>query len=434
MKNVLDFIEFLKTSTNPYEAVCSIKEMLNKSNKNFIELKEDEVWNLKKGNNYYVTRNNSSIIAFTLPIDFDDLSFNMAAAHTDSPTFKIKPKNKILIQDHYSMLNTEVYGGPIFSSFFDRPLSISGRIFVKENNQIEEKNINFDKDLLVIPNECIHFNREVNNGKNYNPQIDLLPLLSEKDDLNELIEKEFKINKENILSYDLTLYSRFRGSIVGSNNEFFLAPQIDDLESDFGLFKGLIESSNNEKSINICIAFDNEEVGSQTKQGAASTFLMDTINRIKESLNLKDEDIARAFSKSLMVSCDNAHAVHPNDVSKTDQLNKVFMNEGIVIKHNAAQHYATDGYSEAIFKLILDNSSIKYQDFTNRSDVRGGGTLGAISTSQVSVPTVDIGLAQLAMHSCVETAGSKDLTYLINGMNKYFSSHITKKNNKVIIE
>ena len=434
MKNVLDFINFLKTSTNPYEATLSIKDLLDKSDKKFIELKENESWNLIKGNNYFVTRNNSSIIAFSLPNEVDDLSFNIAAAHTDSPTFKIKPNNNILIQDHYSMLNTEVYGGPIFSSFFDRPLSISGRIFVKNNNKIEERMINFDRDLLVIPNECIHFNREVNDGKKYNAQIDLLPLLGEKENLNNLIENEFKINKNNILSYDLTLYSRFRGSVIGSNNEFFLAPQIDDLESAFGLFKGFISSDLNNKSINICVAFDNEEVGSQTKQGAASTFLIDTINRIKEGLSLNEEEIKKAFAKSLMVSCDNAHAVHPNDVSKTDQLNKVFMNDGIVIKHNAAQHYATDGYSEAIFKMILSNANIKYQDFTNRSDVRGGGTLGAISTSQVSIPTVDIGLAQLAMHSCIETAGVKDLTYLIDGMKKFYSSHITKENNDIIIK
>jgi len=431
MENVKGFIKFLDKSTNPFEAVISIKNILVENG--FIELKEFEEWKLEKGKNYFVTRNNSSIIGFELPTDLTDLSFNLAAAHTDSPTFKIKPKNNIAVCDHYSMLNTEVYGGPIYSSFFDRPLSISGRMFVKNDNKIEEINVNFDKDLLVIPNECIHFNREVNNGKSYNPQVDLLPLLGEKTTLESLIEKEYKVDKKNVLSYDLTLYSRYRGSVIGANKEYFLAPQIDDLESDYGLFKGFVQAKPNQ-SINVCIAFDNEEVGSETKQGAESTFLIDTLNRIKSCLGLSDEQLKMALAKSLMVSCDNAHAVHPNDVAKTDQLNRVFMNEGIVIKHNANQHYATDGMSQAIFKMILDKANVKYQDFANRSDVRGGGTLGAISTTQVSVPTVDIGLAQLAMHSCIETAGTKDLDYLIDGIKEFYNSHITKENGIIVIK
>lgn len=431
MENVNSFIDFLKKSTNPYEAVRSIKEIL--LNAGYRELVEDNKWNIEAGGNYFVTRNGSSIIGFSIPTSLSDLSINMAAAHTDSPTFKIKPKNNKIVLNHYSMLNTEVYGGPIYSSFFDRPLSISGRVFVKNNNQIETKLINFNRDLVVIPNECIHFNRDVNSGKNYNPQIDLLPLLGTNANLDDLIEKEFNLAKENVISYDLTLYSRYRGSSFGANNEFFMAPQIDDLESAYGLFMGFVQSKPN-KSINVCIAFDNEEVGSETKQGAASTFLIDTLKRIYDSLNLTDEDLKVSLAKSLMVSCDNAHAVHPNDVAKTDELNKVFMNEGIVIKHNANQHYTTDGLSEAVFKFILDKANIKYQDFTNRSDVRGGGTLGAISTSQVSVASVDIGLAQLAMHSCVETAGVNDLGYLIKGIKEYYNSHITKKNGNIVIE
>lgn len=431
MDNVLNFIDFLKTSTNPYEAVRSLKNMLVSNS--YTELHEYSKFDIKKGGKYFVTRNNSSIIAFQIPTDLSDLSFNISASHTDSPTFKIKPFNDIIIQNEYHMLNTEVYGGPIYSSFFDRALSISGRMFVKENNKVKEVLVNFDRDLLVIPNECIHFNRAVNDGKSYNAQIDLLPLLGKNKNLTTLIEEEYNVKKEDVLSFDLTLYSRFRGSKFGAENEFFMAPQIDDLESDYGCFKGFIEATPS-KSINICVAFDNEEVGSQTKQGALSTFLSDTINRIKDALDLSDEDIKIALSKSLMVSCDNAHAVHPNDPNKTDQLNKVFMNNGIVIKHNANQHYATDAASDAIFKYILSKNNVKYQDFTNRSDVRGGGTLGAISTSQVSIKTVDIGLAQLAMHSCVETAGSYDLDYLISGMKSFYDSHITIKEGEIVVE
>ena len=431
MSTISNFIDFLKTSTNPYEAVRSIKKILLDAN--FEEVCEEDIWNLKKGAKYFVTRNDSSIIGFSIPTSLDDLSINFAAAHTDSPTFKVKPHNNKLVCNNYSLINTEVYGGPIYSSFFDRPLSLSGRVFVKKDNTIESKLINFNRDLLVIPNECIHFNRDVNNGKNYNPQIDLMPLLGEKKSVDDLIESEFNLKKEDVLSYDLTLYSRFRGSIYGAENEYFLAPQIDDLESAYGLFKGFVDAKN-DKSINVCIAFDNEEVGSGTKQGADSTFLRDTIERIFSSLKLSEEELDSALAKSLLVSCDNAHAVHPNDVNKTDELNKVFMNKGIVVKHNANQHYTTDALSSAVFKFIMNKASIPYQDFTNRSDVRGGGTLGAISTSHVSVASVDIGLAQLAMHSCVETAGTLDLDYLINGMKSYFNSHITKECGKIKIE
>ncbi len=431
MDSINNFIEFLKTSTNPYEAVRSIKNILLEAE--FKEVKEDALWRLEKGGKYFVTRNDSSIIGFTLPTDLTDLSVNLAAAHTDSPTFKVKPKNNKLVCGEYSLINTEVYGGPIYSSFFDRPLSLSGRVLVKKDNTIESKLINFDRDLLVIPNECIHFNRDVNSGKSYNPQIDLMPLLGTKKTVDDLLESEFNLKHSDVLSYDITLYSRFRGSKYGAENEYFLAPQIDDLESAYGLFEGF-KTSYNSKSINVCIAFDNEEVGSDTKQGADSTFLIDTLERIFEAMHLSRECLKQSLAKSLMVSCDNAHAVHPNDVGKTDELNKVFMNKGVVIKHNANQSYTTDAYSDAIFKFILDKASVPYQDFTNRSDVRGGGTLGAISTSHVSVPSVDIGLAQLAMHSCVETAGTKDLDYLIKGINAYFNTHITKKDDKIVLE
>lgn len=428
MSNIKDFIKFLNKSTNPYEAIRSLEEDLKEIDA--IYLPENEAFKLEKGKTYYTKRNNSSLIAFKIPNNFcetnlDDLSFNISAAHTDSPTFKLKPNNKIEVLNHYIMLNTEVYGGPIYSSFFDRPLSISGRLYKKEDNKIVETLINFDKDLLVIPNECIHFNRDINSGKNYNPQIDLLPLLGTKKDLYDLINDTYKIKKEDILSFDLTLYSRFRGSIIGSDNEFILAPQIDDLECVYGTYKGFKESNPN-KSISVFVAFDNEEVGSHTKQGAASNFLKNTLKRIYKSFNLNSEALNIALANSLLVSADNAHAVHPNDVGKTDSLNKVFMNEGIVIKHNANQSYTTDASSDALFSFIMDKAKVKVQHFTNRSDVRGGGTLGAISESQVSILSVDIGLPQLAMHSCVETAGVKDLDYLINGMKTFFGSHILK--------
>ncbi len=417
------FLDFLKTSTNPYEAVESVKTILVKNG--FKELVEQDDFKLEKGKSYFVKRNNSSIIAFKTPSNFDSLSFNIVASHTDSPTFKIKP-NFELETAGYKKLNTEVYGSPIFSSFFDRPLSISGRVFLSTKDGIAEKLINFNRDLVVIPNECIHFNREVNDGKKYNPQVDLIPLFSQEKGLYDLIEEEFGYKKEDILSFDLSLYNRFRGSVIGANKELFIAPQIDNLESVFTNLMGFLDAKNDE-SLNILVAFDNEEVGSETKQGAASTFLVDVLNRIKDSFNLSNEAYQKALASSFIVSCDNAHAVHPNDAGKTDENNKCFMNKGIVIKHNANQRYTTDGNSDAIFKYILKKNNVLFQDFTNRSDVRGGSTLGAISSTQLSIPSVDIGLAQLAMHSCCETAGVKDLEYMVSGIKAFYSSHLTKE-------
>jgi aspartyl aminopeptidase len=421
MNNIENFLDFLKTSTNQYEASLNLEKIL--LDNGYEKLNEYEKFNLKRGGKYFIRRNSSAVIAFSIPKN-EIVSINMSAAHTDSPTFKIKPNNQIVIDGHYNMLNTEVYGGPIYSSFFDRPLSISGRVFIKNGNEIEERLINFDRDLLSIPNECIHFNREVNNGKSYNAQIDLRPMLSINKNLNDLF-KEKNINIDDILSFDLSLYSRFRGCVYGADNEFIMAPQIDDLESAYGCLLGFIKA-NNENSLNVYCAFDNEEVGSQTKQGAGSRFLLETLLRIYNSLNLSSDKLYQALSQSLMVSCDNAHAVHPNDQAKTDQNNKVYMNEGIVIKHNANQAYTTDGLSEAIFEYILKTNNIKYQHFTNRSDVRGGSTLGAISLSNVTIPSVDIGLAQLAMHSCIETAGTKDLDILIDGMKEFYSHTIRR--------
>lgn len=420
MEGLLNFIKYSKTQ---YHAVKKIKEILD--DLNYTELKEESIYNIKPLSNYYIIRNNSSIMAFKTPKDINNTSLKIVASHTDSPTFKVKPNNQ-LIQDVYSSLNTEVYGGPIYSSFFDKPLSLAGRVFIEDGNYIKEELLDFDYDMLVIPNECIHFNRDINTGKKYNEQIDLLPLLGNKDlNLDDLISKELNIDKSNILSYDLQIYNRFRGNIIGPSKEYFMAPQIDNLESAYLTLQGFIKS-NNQDDLNIYISFDNEEVGSKTKQGAASDFMLRNIERIFNALNSNSDSLSRAISSGILVSCDNAHAVHPNDIAKTDKLNKVYMNEGIVIKHNANQSYTTDGLSSAVLKSIFNKHNIKYQDFTNKSDVRGGSTLGAISLSQLTIPSVDIGLAQLAMHSSCETAGCKDAQILINGIEVFYNAKIRK--------
>lgn len=417
-----DFLNFINKAKTQYHATYELSQILKSSGYTLIN--EEDDYNLKPNSKYYVIRNNSSILAFKTPNDINNTVLKIVASHTDSPTLKVKPNNMLTLSN-YSSLNVEVYGGPIYSSFFDRPLSLAGRVFVNTENGIKENLFDIDRDLLVIPNECIHFNRDVNSGKNYNPQIDLIPLLGVKDSkLDTIIANELNVKEEDILSYDLQVYNRFRGSVIGANKEYFMAPQIDNLESAYATLYGFLKSSD-ESSFNVWVAFDNEEVGSGTKQGAHSDFLSANLKRAFTSLNAKEDSYYKAIAKGMLVSCDNAHAVHPNDIGKTDSLNKVFMNEGIVIKHNANQAYTTDGLTAAIIKKIFKDNNIKYQDFTNRSDVRGGSTLGAISLQNVSIKSVDIGLAQLAMHSACETAGTKDLDTLVRGMQAFYDYKIS---------
>lgn len=417
-----DFLNFINKAKTQYHATYELSQILKSSGYTLIN--EDDDYNLKPNSKYYVIRNNSSILAFKTPNDINNTVLKIVASHTDSPTLKVKPNNMLTLSN-YSSLNVEVYGGPIYSSFFDRPLSLAGRVFTNTKDGIKENLFDIDRDLLVIPNECIHFNRDVNSGKNYNPQIDLIPLLGVKDSkLDTIIANELNVKEEDILSYDLQVYNRFRGSVIGANKEYFMAPQIDNLESAYATLYGFLKSSD-ESSFNVWVAFDNEEVGSGTKQGAHSDFLATNLKRAFTSLNASNEAYYQAIAKGMLVSCDNAHAVHPNDIGKTDSLNKVFMNEGIVIKHNANQAYTTDGLTAAIIKKIFKDNNIKYQDFTNRSDVRGGSTLGAISLQNVSIKSVDIGLAQLAMHSACETAGTKDLDTLVRGMQAFYDYKIS---------
>lgn len=428
MKDLLNFLAAAKTQ---YHAVRYLKEMLD--SEGFKELNEEETYKLNPLEKYYIIRNSSSIMAFKTPKNINDTYLKIVASHTDSPTLKVKPNNKLIL-DQYSSLNVEVYGGPIYSSFFDRPLSLAGRAYIKKDDKVLETLVDFDSDLLVIPNECIHFNREVNSGKNYNAQIDLIPLLGNKDaDLNKMLAANLGVKEADILSFDLQVYNRYRGSIIGANHEYFMAPQIDNLESAYLTLKGFLEG-NDDEALNIYVSFDNEEVGSRTKQGAGSGFMSTNLARIFKALGADADALDKSIARGLLISCDNAHAVHPNDLGKTDKLNKVYMNEGIVIKYNANQAYTTDAMSSAVLKRIFELNNIKYQEFTNRSDVRGGSTLGAISTQMVSIPSVDIGLAQLAMHSACETAGVYDAKILEDGMKAFYDAKIKKEKNCYIIK
>lgn len=428
MNNLEKLLQFIDDSPSAYHSVKNASELLIKEG--YIFIPENKKFNLEKGGKYFTTRNGTSLIAFKIGKDnTNDYSFNITASHGDSPTFKVKPNNNI-DQGKYQKISVEAYGGMLCSTWFDRPLSIAGRVSVSSENGVDNHLVNIDKDLLVIPNMAIHMNRMANEGFKYNLAIDMQPMLysTNKTNLKSILAKELNVPEEDIIGQDLFLYNRNKSMLVGDNNEIFLAPRIDDLECGFTTLLGFI-NSNNSKSISVYCLFDNEEVGSHTRQGAASTLLIDTLERINSALNYSKDDLLRALSSSFLVSSDNAHAVHPNHPELSDGLNRVYMNEGIVIKHNAAQSYTTDGLSCAIFKKICSKAGVPVQHFTNRADLRGGGTLGNISTSQVSIMSVDIGLAQLAMHSCYELAGTKDVDYMIKGIEEFYNTIISLDEN-----
>lgn len=420
MKN---FLEFIKDTPTAFHASFKFKEKLKKEG--FIELKENETWKISLGGKYFIGRNMSSLLVFVLPKVMPK-GFHITAAHLDSPTFKLKP-NFTLDKGRYVKLNTEVYGGPIYSTWMDRPLGIAGRVLVLEDHTIKAKLVNIDEPVVCIPNLPIHYNRNVNKGVELNPQVDMLPLFAEtkgnKVSLYQKIAEVLKVKEETIVSSDLYLTCLDRGCLVGANQEFMMAPQIDNLECSYGLVEALIQAEP-KNTISVCALFDNEEIGSSTLQGADSTFLADILKRISLALNKTEEEHFMALGNSFLISADNAQGFHPNYPSKYDESNPCFMNEGIVIKNAANGAYTTSALSSALFQAVCKKAGVPTQFTTNRSDVRGGSTLGAISLTHVSIPSVDIGLAQLAMHSCYETAGTKDLAYLIKAITEFYSSKV----------
>lgn len=423
IQHVEELFQFIENSPSCFHAIETIRKKLN--DEGFIELVEGRSWQIEKGKKYYVTRNLSSIIAFKIP-ENDFKNFHIVASHSDSPTFKIKENAEIEVNNKYVKLNTEKYGGMICSTWFDRPLSIAGRILVKEGNLVKTHLVNIDKDLVIIPNLAIHMNRAVNDGYKYNAQIDMLPLYGDntsKGSLMKTVAQSVGVEEDSILGTDLFLYNRMRGTKIGANSEYISSPRLDDLECAYASLSAFLSETNSNSASVYCV-FDNEEVGSGTKQGADSTLLYDVLRRINMCLGNSEEDYYKLIASSFMVSADNAHALHPNYSDKSDPTNKVYINDGIVIKYNANQKYTTDAVSASIFKSICDSVNVPYQTFTNRSDILGGSTLGNISNAHVSLNTIDIGLAQLAMHSTYETAGAKDVTYLIEALKAFYNTSI----------
>ncbi len=414
-----ELLAFIQKSPTCFHAVAAMKEILEAEG--YGELREEDRWNLEKGGKYYVTRNDSALIAFAIPKE-EAKGYRIMASHSDSPTFKIKENPEMEAEGRYVKLNVERYGGMICAPWFDRPLSVAGRVVVKEGEEIVSKLVDVDRDLLMIPNLAIHMNREVNDGYKFNAQKDMLPLYgmnSAKGTFLKTVAEAAGVKEEEILGHDLFLYNRQEGTVWGAEEAFVSSARLDDLQCAFSSLKGFL-AGKKEKYIAVHCVLDNEEVGSGTKQGAASTFLRDVLVRINSGLGQDQEDYLRRLAGSFMVSADNAHAVHPNYGEKADPVNRPCMNEGIVIKHSANQKYCTDGVSAAVFKDLCKRAGVPFQTFTNRSDILGGSTLGNISTTQVAVNAVDIGLAQLAMHSPYETAGVKDTAYLIKAAEMLF--------------
>lgn len=425
--NLLSFIE---KSPTAFHAVNEIKAILK--NEGFSELKEDEKFKVKANGKYFITRNDSSIIALNLG-NMKNPGLRIAASHSDSPAFKVKEEATLEVRGKYTKLNTEGYGGMLLHPWLDRPLSLAGRVILKTKTGFKSQLVNIKKDLVLIPNVAIHLIRDKAREQDLNKQIDMLPLFAgspiDTKGYLGIIAKELKIKPEDIYGTDIFLYNRTPASIWGVNEEFVSAPRLDDLQCAYSSLMGFLKASKttatgseNAVSDNVSVyaCFDNEEVGSTTKQGAASTFLKDVLARVFSALNKTEEDLKIALAKGFMLSCDNGHAVHPNHPEKTDDKNCVYMNEGVVIKQNANQKYTSDALSIAMFKDICEKAGVPYQFYSNRSDILGGSTLGNISQTQLALNTVDIGLAQLSMHSPYETAGVKDTAYMIAAITEFY--------------
>ncbi len=431
MNETETMLHFIEKSPTAFHAVKNIASILEKDG--FIRLREEETWRICPEKNYFVTRNDASVIAFKIPRDPYE-SFQIVAAHDDSPGFKIKEYAVNNGTKPYAALNCERYGGMILSSWLDRPLSIAGRVFVREENKIKAVLVDMEDEIVLIPNLAIHMERSLNEGYAYQPQTDMRPLFG----LGEAGEERFLKNmadkigvrKEDIIQKELFLYNRMPGKIWGPEKEFVSSPRLDDLQCVYAALEGF-RRGKPRQSAAVLAVFDNEEVGSQTRQGADSEFLKDVLRRIHLSAQRTQEEFCQAMAQSFLVSADNAHALHPNHPEKADPDNKPLMNGGIVIKFSPK--YATDGESAAVWREICRMADVPVQIYMNRSDIPGGATLGRISDSHISVPTVDIGLAQLAMHSSYETAGAKDTRHLIRAIEKFYGVRIERSQNGVAI-
>ena len=436
MKNQLndELIAFLNESHNEYLAANTIRNILSKSG--FKEIKENETWNLKENSKYFFLRNGNSLVAFVTPykLNKSDFYYKIISSHLDSPALKLK-ENPAVSSNFYEKWKVEVYGGLINSTYVDRPLGLAGRLIVKTKNGLETRIVDTKKAVAIIPNVAIHQNRNINNGFIYNPQVDLLPLVgtSEKAHYFDEIISSFLKDDEEIVSYDLYLYNFDRAQYVGFNDDLICGQKEDDLSSAFLSLKALVDSETNynESGIKIAAFFNNEETGSLSFSGADSDLLKSTLRRIALSFNVKESEYFAAIKKSFVLSADNGHAIHPNHPEMSDDKNLCLLNKGILLKFNSNMAYTSDAFTSAFVKTLCKDNNIPYQVFFNRSDVRGGSTLGNISISQESILTADIGMPQLAMHSSFETIGSEDTKHMFGLMSSFYKTVFKINNDKI---
>lgn len=425
MNRIDVLFKMLEKATSQFHTIKATKEQLLAFGFEELQLKYN--WELQKGGKYLFEHHGSTIFAFTVGEEFeagDD--FRIAAAHGDFPGFRLKPNAEMEVGG-YLQLNTETYGGAILSSWLDRPLSVAGRVVLKSDDVFrpEVRLIDLKKPVLIIPNLAIHFNREMNKGVELRKQVDMLPIYGTaseeltKDAFMEYIADALNVDKGEILDYELTIYNTDKGSYVGIADEFVSAPRLDNLISTQALIHGITES-NRKKGLNMMIVFDHEEVGSRSKQGAASTLLTTVLEKIYASLGLTTVDMINAMEDSLFMSVDVSHAYHPNHGGKYDLTNRHVMNQGFAIKETCGQSYATDSEAIGIVQQICEKEGIAYQKFVNHSDSAGGGTIGAIASAGLPIRTVDMGVPLWAMHSSRETMGVKDYESMVDFMTAYY--------------
>lgn len=417
---------YLANSYTAYHAVENAKTLLAQNG--FIALKETDDWTIEENGKYYLERGGCALIAFTVG-NLDSFSFKIAAAHVDSPALKIK-ENPVMKTDKYEKLNVETYGGGLWYSFLDRPLKIAGRIITEENGALKSENVVSDY-FVTVPSVAIHQNRTANESLAINAQVDLPALLSVAGAGGEWLSS---ITDKQVISKDLFLVNADMPYTFGVKNEFLASPRIDDLSGAYAILQALIDHAENSAGICIAALFDNEEIGSNTSQGAAGDFLENTLRRITYTLNLDECELYKVLATSVLVSVDNAHGVHPNHPEKADPTNRPTLGGGVVIKHHAGKAYTTDAMSAAIMQTVCNRAGVEYQSFFNRSDVRSGSTLGVISQARISMLAVDIGIAQLAMHSANECFAVVDYEAMQNALTAFYSSSITVDGDKVTIE
>ena len=416
-------LSFISRSPTAFHAVENTARLL--SDAGFEELCEAGDWSLAPGARAFVRRNGSSLIAFRVPKE-RPVGFLLAAAHSDSPCFKLK-ENALLSGEGYGRLSVEKYGGMLCAPWLDRPLSLAGRVTLREGGRLVSRLVDLRRPVALIPNLAIHMDRSANESKSYDVRVDMPALfsLSSEKSPEALAAEALGVKEEEILSKDLFLYPCTPGTVWGAENEFISSPRLDDLQCVFGCLRGFLEAGDSASLSALCV-FDNEEVGSASKQGADSSFLTDVLRRVCFALGMDESGYLRCAANGFMVSADNAHAVHPNHPEQADRLERPVPNGGVVIKYNANARYTTDSVSAAVFSEICRAAEVPVQRYSNRADKPGGSTLGNISLSHLSLECVDIGLAQLAMHSCYETAGAKDTEYLVRAMKEYFSRSFRK--------